>query len=200
MQILSSFQGKLSTGGRCTTAWAMVNQLFDKFFWKTGLLFSPFQQLSLKLIDNCPSGSVPFPCRDISLVYPYPDFRNLCRLIIFYLLSKKTLSGSLSSSDILDPFFSVTPIVVLSLIFIPLNFFEISPSVTSFLVLAFPLTSMSPSSEPFYKDLELQESARSKKIILIICKYWCENNQGSFTYYSINIKLAQTNKFYWFYF
>ena len=43
------------TGGRCTTACAVVNQLFNKLFWNTQLLISFFQKLSLKLIDNCTS-------------------------------------------------------------------------------------------------------------------------------------------------
>ena len=33
-------QGNLYTGGRSATAWAVVNQLFYKMFWKTQLLFS----------------------------------------------------------------------------------------------------------------------------------------------------------------
>ena len=36
-------------------------------FGKHSLYFLPFQQLSLKLIDSCTSGSTPSPCIDISL-------------------------------------------------------------------------------------------------------------------------------------
>ena len=45
------YQGNLYTGGRCTTACPFVNQLFISYF----------QQPSLKLFDNCTSGSAPSP-------------------------------------------------------------------------------------------------------------------------------------------
>ena len=47
----------LYTRGRYTTAYAVVNQLFDKF----DVLFSFFPQLSFKLIESCTSDSAPSP-------------------------------------------------------------------------------------------------------------------------------------------
>ena len=60
-------QGNLYIGGRCTTACAVVNQLFNKLFWKRNFEFLLFQQLSVKLIDNCISGSAPSPAWEVKV-------------------------------------------------------------------------------------------------------------------------------------
>ena len=55
----------LFQGGRCTSACAVVNQLFNKLFWKIQLLFSSFPTAKLKV--DWQSGSAPSPCIEISL-------------------------------------------------------------------------------------------------------------------------------------
>ena len=70
-----------SLSGLAPAACVVVNQLFNELFWKTQLFFFffflfvsfvcyflIFQQLSLKLIGNCASGSTPSPCIILKII------------------------------------------------------------------------------------------------------------------------------------
>ena len=68
-------QANLYTGVRCIITCAVINQLFDKLFRKHEFSYF-FQQLSLKLIDNCTSSKVTLPLYKDSLC---------CKMIIYRL-------------------------------------------------------------------------------------------------------------------